>query len=147
MLREFYALTGDEHAAAYLLSCADVASLADDIADGDSLDPQADMARLLRVAMVEIPSNLFFQRNATALIQAQGLTVSLWDVSNTFQKSKDGQKNVFGYVYRHFDDVLLMAVVALCRGWEHAAQSFPAQWERLDHGGRETVADWVGEVQ
>lgn len=140
----FLDITGDADAARYLVTLFELQRLADDMADGDSADPRRDMARLLTIALVEIPADPFYQRHAPVLHHAMAQAVALWDVSNRWQHA-DEQRATFGFVHRESFGLLILQVAALCRGWRDAAAIYDDVWTTIWPDRDETVATWRAE--
>lgn len=140
--RKFLEITGNADAAQFLVLASEMARVADDVADGESTDPQADMARVLTLALAEIPANPFYQATAPVLRHFMASSVALWDVSNRVQ---GGPRGVWGFVHRNAIDTLTMQVAALCRGWRDAPAAFLDTVEMFDPANDETVATWNAE--
>ena len=138
-------LVGDEDAAVLLVLVGDLARLADNIADGDSIDPQRDMAQLLILAVHRIPTNAFFLRHAEVLRHSLAAVATGWDVSNRFHRTDDARKHAFGFVHREADDMFLTQVGALCLGWNRAADVYEALFAVAYGKETETLEDWVKE--
>lgn len=137
---------GNEDAAALLVQVGAMIRLADDVADGDAVSPQEAVARVLQIALAEIPANPFYDLHRHTLSHMLGSMVTFWQVSNRFQRSTDVRVNTFGFVLREAGEHFTLQVCALCRGWEDAASIYEEIF-RLVHADRtETVEDWAEEA-
>lgn len=137
---------GNEDAAALLVQVGDMIRLADDVADGDAADPQEAMARVLQIALAEIPANPFYDLHRHMLSHLLGSMVTFWQVSNRFQKRIDARSNTFGFVLREAGEHFTLQVCALCRGWESAADIYEEIFALVHAERTETVEDWAEEA-
>lgn len=138
-------MTQNPSAAAMLVEIGDMIRLADNIADGDSDDPQEDMARVLHFALCTIPDSVFFDENRHTLRPLLGSMVASWQISNRFHRRDDPNALTFGFVLREAGERLTMEVIALCVGWENAADAYERIFDFVPHHRTETLADWVEE--
>lgn len=145
--RLFLPMTGgNEDAAALLVQVGSMIRLADDVADGDAADPQEAMARVLQIALAEIPANPFYDLHRQTLSHLLGSMVTFWQVSNRFQKRIDPRANTFGFVLREAGEHFTLQVCALCQGWENAASLYEEIFALIHADRTETVEDWAEEA-
>lgn len=138
---------GNEDATALIVQLGHLARVADDLADGDADDRQESVAEILRLALVEIPTNPFFDAHRGVLWPMMATTIATWQVSNRFHRRvNDARRQAFGYVMRDSCDQLAMQICALCEGWAAAPDVFDAIFEARHHDNPETLADWMKEA-
>lgn len=138
-------LGGDAEAALFVVQAGDLARLADNLADNAGGDRHEAMARLLILAVQEIPTNPFFRANADLLRHALAQVAACWQVSNRFHGAEDEKRHTFGFVMREAIDILVMQVAGICVGWQAAASVYERLFAAAHGNEAETVSDWAKE--
>lgn len=108
---------GDQSAAQFLMSMGIISQLADDIADGDVDSSPQNIAKLLHMVMVELPSNPFYLKNTNAFIPLFSTSLHFWSNSDAWGKT---DKAEYGYVYREILEQVVTMTATILGGWEHA---------------------------
>lgn len=135
---------GNAEAAHVLDATARVARLADNITDGDSENPQDDMARLLSTVFVELAGNAFYLENAHILAPSMLSAILGWVQGDEWAKSDNPKTRVFGFVYREAIEHVAYTVAYMCGGFDHARQVVRALHE-ISHANGETLQEWEAE--
>lgn len=110
---------GDEDAARFLRQISSIARLADDIADGDSLNVSADLSRLLFETLVSIPSNPFYQANYSALAPVIANVALTWDATEDWKYADLEKTRMFAFVLRECSEQIAVTVAVITGGFEH----------------------------
>lgn len=105
----------NEDAKAYLWSIARIARIVDDHVDGDH---ETDITRLVAEAMIALPSNAFFLRNASSLVPLQAVALNAWLDSNAWTR-EGGEKAQQALVLRDYVNELVQMVALILGGWDH----------------------------
>ena len=137
---------GDPAAAGFLAAIVELVYLADDAVDEDlAFDVrQKMMSRLLWIVMVDLPRNPFWLRHQTAFSGLIAETLVFWTVSDTWKRTGDLKRKMFGYVRRENVDGIAVAVAAIVGGEAHAAQVVE-ELMRVCHDPSESFEDWCKE--
>jgi hypothetical protein len=109
------ALCLSDEASDWLIALWEVIQLFDDIADGDSID-RDDLDASIWNALVGMPSNGFYQRNAHVLIPLMSVAVLKWKASDVVER--EGQACATSFVWRAGYYDLVLAAVQI----EHGSQ-------------------------
>lgn len=99
-----------DDATEWLIGLWEVIQLFDDIADGDPLD-RDDVDAAIWNALVGLPANAFYQRNAHVLIPLMSVAVLKWKASD--QVERNGEACATSFVWRagYYDIVLATAQI------------------------------------
>jgi hypothetical protein len=108
-------LSLSDEASDWLIALWEVIQLFDDIADGDAID-RDDLDASIWNALVGMPSNGFYQRNAHVLIPLMSVAVLKWKASDVVER--DGQACATSFVWRAGYYDLVLAAVQI----EHGSQ-------------------------
>ena len=109
-------LSLSDEAADWLVSLWEVIQLFDDIVDGDPID-RDDLDVAIWNALIGMPANGFYQRNAQVLIPLMAVAVFKWKASDTVERN--GEACATSFVWRAgYYDIVLAAVQI-----EHGAQA------------------------
>ncbi len=135
---------GNQQAAHVLDATARVARLADNITDGDSQDPQADMAHILSAVFVELAGNAFYLENASILAPSMLSAILGWVQGDEWAKSENPKTRIFGFVYREAIEHVAYTVAYICGGFDHARNVVRALHE-ISHANGESLQDWETE--
>jgi hypothetical protein len=135
---------GNAEAAHVLDATARVARLADNITDGESENPQDDMARLLSTVFVELAGNAFYLNNAHILAPSMLSAILGWVQGDEWAKSDNPKTRIFGFVYREAIEHVAYTVAYMCGGFDHARNVVRALHE-LSHANGETLSEWEAE--
>jgi hypothetical protein len=84
-----WAVRGDNEALTFLAHMHDIAHIADDIADGDTDNVGRAVETLLALALVSIPEDPFYQKNAAKLHPIIANAITAWSVANQFERAHD----------------------------------------------------------
>jgi|SaaInlV_135m_DNA_1039713.scaffolds.fasta_scaffold51250_2 hypothetical protein len=113
---------GNESAADFLAMLSLSYHIADDFVDRDK-DPESYsskmMAKLMHLAFVDIPANVFYQRYRTELAPVMSASFFIWNASNTWADGDDNAKH-FSYVYREIGEQIIITVARIVGGIDHA---------------------------
>ena len=116
--------------------------LADNIVDGDSEDPQADMATILRLAFVELPANSFWQAHGRTLAPVCMNAIIGWVQSDEWARSEHEKSRMWGFVYRDAVDQIAHTIAYLTGGYEHARNVMRALHQTSQLSSEETLLEW-----
>lgn len=112
---------GDEAAVAMLVRLGEISQIADDLVDGDQpTAPSADMARLLLLALVDIPNNPFFARYRAYLAPLLTSALLQWDAANDWARDARRESRIYSFVFRCALERCIVASAYLLGGFEHA---------------------------
>lgn len=136
---------GDPAAARFLENIANIARLADDIADGDSLNPVGDMAELLTRVVVDNALNPFFQKHAEALTAVMANSIVLWRKSEDWRQSSNRKTRMFGFVSREAVEHVAYTVAFITGGFDHATRVAETIQLVSHQASEETFEDWEAE--
>ena len=139
-----YAANGDPQAAHVLSVTARVARLADNIADGDSQDPQEDMGRILSAVFVELAGNSFYLENASVIAPAMLAGILGWLQGDEWSKSDNRKTRMFGFVYREAVENVAHTIAYMTGGFDHAREVM-RRLHDISHASGETFEDWEKE--
>lgn len=140
---------GDEAATDFLATLFDLSHAADDIVDGDSADPLADMTRVWCGFFGRLMPNPFLQRHAVALSGAIVPAVIDWRVATILETRPDLVARLYAYVLRETLEHAV-SMTAYIRGGlrhAHAARTELMAALHLQGEGREDLADWLNECE
>lgn len=129
-----HAFKGDAAAIAFVRAIHDVAHAWDDLIDGDK---PVNIGHTLFTAMIEIPGNPFFQRNAEALLPVMAASCFNYQIANEFERG-DKERRIMAHVIRYSVADVLIHVAFLIGGWEWVAKvgadiRARSQKDTLDH--------------
>jgi len=136
---------GDKDAARFLLNFMAMVRLADDIADGDSDNPVADMSNLLIRAWIDHAANPFFQAHAGALSASMANAVLMWEKSEEWRHSQNEKTRMFAFVVRETVEHVAYTCALLTGGYQHAKTVAQEVQEISHQRSPETFADWEKE--
>lgn len=105
-----------DEASDWLIALWEVIQLFDDIADDDKIN-RDDLDAVIWNALIGLPSNDFYQRNAVILIPLMSVAVLKWKASDTVERAGDACATSFVWRAGYYDIVL--AVVQI----EHGVQA------------------------
>lgn len=130
------ALALPEDAVSWLLDMWNLIQVLDDFADGDDVQ-RKDLDAAIYAAIVGLPANAFFQRNATSLLPALTQMVLKWMASDIAER--EGLADERSYMWRagYYDVVLMVATLV------HGPSSEIALTALRMYG--ETAAEYMGE--
>lgn len=136
---------GHEQAGAFLANVCRWVRLADDLADGDSEQPVADMAQLLVRLLANHAGNPFYRDNAAYLNAATLNAILLWQKSEEWRGSHNRKTRMFGFVGREAIEHVAYAVAFLVGGLDHALK-VAQEIQVLSHQqSAESFEDWEQE--
>jgi len=137
--------SGDKDAARFLVNFMAMVRLADDIADGDSENPVADMSNLLVRAWIDHGTNPFFQAHSGALSASMANAVLMWEKSEEWRHSENEKTRMFAFVVRETVEHVAYTCAMLTGGYSHA-KSVAQEIQEVSHQrSPETFADWEAE--
>ena len=140
-LAEFTALSrGNVDAGRFLYQMVYVLHLWDDFVDGDNPRSRADIQKGFWFALVEIPSNPFYQANYEALNSDLQTAILNWQAANRLEEDRRAGDLSIAFICRSEYVNLLLKVALLCGGAEYAAAVAP-EVRRFAH------AEGFGEYQ
>lgn len=111
---------GNEYAADFLAALFAASHAADDIIDGDSADPCADMARVWALFFGRIMPNPFFMAHAARFAGAIVPAVHDWRLSTAWQGERDEIKRLYAYVLRETLEHAVVVAADILGGPDHA---------------------------
>lgn len=136
---------GDAHAAEFLTHWARIVRVADDLADGDSTEPVADMSELLLRTLAFVPLNPFFLTHQQALTAVMVNAILLWRKSEFWRKAPATKTRMFGFVGREACEHVVYTVASITGGPTHALEVMD-ELHVLSHlSNTETLEDWEAE--
>jgi len=135
----------NEEAAVFLQNIAAMTRLADNIADGDSDDPVADVAHLLHRAIVTNGRNKFFQEHAEVLSPIICNSIMMWEKSEQWRKSSNRKTRMFAFVYREGVEHIVHITALLTGGMAHALEVMEDLHCKSHQSSNETFEDWETE--
>ena len=92
----------------WLIGAWHVSQVFDDMADGDAIERDCLDAAIMD-ALVNMPSNPFFQRNQSAILPVLAVAVLKWKASDTVERA--GKPSAMSYAWRAgYYDLVLLAV-------------------------------------
>lgn len=115
-------LSLSDEAVEWLLALWEVIQLFDDIVDGDAVD-RDDVDAAIWNALVGMPGNVFYQRNAHVLIPLMSVAVLKWKASD--QVERDGGACATSFVWRAGYYDIVLAVVQIEHGTQAAMDIGP----------------------
>lgn len=137
--------SGDPHAAAFLRNVCGWVRLADDVADGDSLDPVADTADMLQRLVVGHAMNPFYCAHSQVLSGVVVNAIIAWRMSESWRRSPIRKTRMFAFVQREGVSEIAWTVAYLTGGYEHAL-SVAEEIHRVSiESSPETFEDWLAE--
>jgi hypothetical protein len=116
-------LSLSDEASDWLIALWEVIQLFDDIADGASID-RDDLDGAIWNALVGLPANGFYQRNAHMLIPLMGVAVLKWKASDVVER--EGEACATSFVWRAGYYDLVLAAVQIEHGSQLAMDIGPA---------------------
>jgi hypothetical protein len=93
---------------------------ADNCADRDLLPPQDEMARAMHYALVDLPSNKFYQQHIGVFAPLLVTIFAVWAKSETFKDSTVPQRRAWAYAWRDGISFVLYHTAYLVGGVECA---------------------------
>lgn len=136
---------GNQDAAEFLTHWARIVRLGDDLADGDSLAPVADMSDVLLRTLAFVPLNPFFLAHQQALTAVMVNAILLWRKSEEWRKAPATKTRMFGFVGRETCEHVVYTVAAIVGGPIHALEVMD-ELHALSHlTNTETLEDWEAE--
>lgn len=114
---------GNMHAVQACLDLMDVIHLWDDLVDADKPFNNPDQA--MRKAMIDLPSNPFWQANAVSIQPLLQSAYLQWQAANVMEKTKDAHDLHISFVLRASVYQVIHFVAALCGGVEWAVEIGP----------------------
>ena len=133
---------GDETAVDMLRIIGEASRIADDFVDGDTQSPD-DMAALLHLLLVALPSNQFYRQHQMWLLPVMVAGLQQWNASNDWAVSSDENVQMFGYVYREAMEQIISVVAMLCGGDAHGRQVAKEVNDFYHQRHGETFKEWV----
>jgi hypothetical protein len=109
-------LSLSEEASDWLIALWEVIQLFDDVADKDPID-RDELDMVIWNALIGLPSNGFYQRNAHILIPLMGVAVFKWKASDTVEREGNACATSFVWRAGYYD--LVLAAVQI----EHGVQA------------------------
>jgi hypothetical protein len=135
----------NKDAAAFLENVAAMTRLADDIADGDSKDPVADVAHLLHRAVITNGRNKFFQEHKDILSPVMATSIMMWAKSEQWRRSENRKTRMFAFVYREGVEHVAHVTALLTGGVAHALDVMEDIHRKSHQTSTETFEDWEKE--
>lgn len=139
-------MRGDPRATDFVLTLFAASHWADDIVDGDSADPCADMARVWCAFFGRLMPNPFFllhvERFAGAIVPA----VADWRLATAWEGDRDEVRRVFALVLRTTLEHAVLVAAEIVGGADHM-YAVARELREIYHvsEGRETLAEWLAE--
>jgi hypothetical protein len=141
-------MRNDVLATDFLLTLFAASHWADDIVDGDSADPCADMARVWMAFFGRLMPNPFYLMHAERFAGAIVPAVCDWRLATAWEGDSDTVKRVFALVLRTTLEHAAIVAADLVGGADHAAAVARELREIYHMGeGREDIADWLKECE
>ena len=135
---------GDKDAARLLMQFCELARKVDDLVD-ESGDKQDRISTILELSLVHVAGNPFFQRFHSMMSSAVFEMITYWRLGDSFKKSDDEKKQMFGFVYRESTDRLAVIIASIIGGSDHA-KNVAEELYAMTHGqSDETLVDWLQE--
>jgi hypothetical protein len=132
---------GNQSAVNFLVILSSIAELWDDLIDGDKLPPKEEIDKIFWGALVELPTNEFFQQNKAFFMPLIIQAITAWRDSTALEK--EGERGR-AYALTLRDTHLLMApmIVLLLRG-EAAAREVSLEMWKYFTANDDPLA-WIG---
>jgi hypothetical protein len=132
---------GNQSAVNFLVMLSSIAELWDDLIDGDKLPSKEEIDQIFWGALVELPTNEFFQQNKAFFIPLIIQAITAWRDSTVLEK--EGERGR-AYALTLRDTHLLMApmIVLLLRG-EAAAREVSLEMWKYFTANDDPLA-WIG---
>lgn len=108
---------GNESAAEFLRLWRSFVHGIDDIIDGDIVEPEGVLRVFMQAAFVY--SHPFFLNNLRELRQLAVNCTNAYADSVMWEKSPEAWKRNFSDHYRHFGAEMVLAIAAICGGYDH----------------------------
>lgn len=89
-------LKGHREAISMVLMIHDIVEIWDDLIDGDNDPSHADISRVFRTALIELPRNSFYQENFAALNTLIESAIFDWHTANKFEDARENLETAFG---------------------------------------------------
>jgi hypothetical protein len=139
-------MRGDEAATDFVLMLFRASHLADDVVDGDSLDPLRDQGELWAMFFGRLMPNPFFQAHAVRLAGAITPAVHDWVLATRWQREPDQIKRLFAYVLRTTLEHAVIVCADIQGGFEWA-QTVARELRETFHieAGREALPVFLEE--
>lgn len=128
-----------DEAVDWLIALWEVIQLFDDVADDDPID-RDDLDQVIFNALVGMPANPFFQKNASVLFPLLSIMILKWKASDTVERAGEACATSFVWRAGYYDIVL--AVVQLVHGTEAAMEIGHAVLKMYG----ETLEDYMKEM-
>lgn len=138
---------GDPDAISFVMKIFEVSQIADDFVDCDApMELSKAMARLLHLALVEIPSNPFYVKYKNWFLPLFSTTILLWDATNDWAKSPNTSSRMFAWSYREIGEQIIIKTACITGGFEfarHVARDIHDFYHVKDE---EKFEDWEAET-
>jgi hypothetical protein len=115
---------------------------ADNCADRDAEPPASEMARAMHYALVELPSNPFYKRNAHIFAPLLVTIFAVWAETETFRHDPLPQRKAWAFAWRDGIDFILYHTAYLVGGIECAMNVTAAYVEAGITADTETFSQW-----
>jgi hypothetical protein len=138
------ALAGHEQAVDYCLLLIRVASVWDDLVDGDKPVTTEDVNAGFMAALIDLPMHPFFRQHGAFLMPVLIQSANDWQTANLFEKSGGEYEHHISYVIRSS----VMNVVTVC-AYIVGGSDLAKQANAKVHYGltRETFADYLNTIK
>lgn len=121
---------GDPNAVAWVLDLSDSAEMFDDLIDKDHPVDDAQVVRVLRETLLEMPANPFFVEHRQTLLPVLRLAALAWQIANSIEKrfpTLIGENAMHvSFVLRNICTLIVPFVVEILRGNETAVEIAPS---------------------
>ena len=129
---------GDKDAASLAFDILRATGIADKFADGQEAT-QRDMAEMLDILMVKIPTNPFYEKYKMSLIPILANGIACWDAANRWMDGNQIDKEIaFGYA-RHIESIVYW--IAYISGGAEAAADAVDMMHSMFHD--ENINEWL----
>lgn len=139
-------MLGNREATQFILTLFAASHWADDIVDGDSKDPCADMAKVWCAFFGRLMPNHFFLLHVERFAGAIVPGVLDWRLATAWEGDPDEVKRVFALVLRTTLEHAVLAAAEIVGGPDHAFR-VAEELREIYHvtEGREGLAEWLEE--
>lgn len=107
---------GNPAAVKFIQDVGVIAETWDDLIDGDKPVGPDDINRAFLLALVELPSNPFYDAHRHSLLPMLLAGANAWVDSTTYERSTDLSQKAYAYVLRDWYVEIVLLVIALTKG-------------------------------
>ena len=139
-------MLGHPDATRFILTLFAASHWADDLVDGDSVDPCADMARVWTAFFGALMPNPFFLLNVERFAGAIVPAVADWRLATAWESDPDEVRRVFALVLRTTLEHAVLVAADILGGPDHAFR-VGRELREIYHvtEGRESLSEWLAE--